>query len=190
MRIEWTNRVWLAIALLAMAPAFAAGSLDGPFDVRSAYVVFDRGVGQLSAQVQYPLSDDVREALNDGVTLDFDLDVVINKPRRFWFDANVIDLHLRRELSYHAVSDRYVLRDDDGTELQSFPTVEAAVEQLSHIESLPVVLESQLPGNGPWEINVRADIRRGRLPAALRALVFWSDDWYRSSDWYTWTLDR
>jgi hypothetical protein len=47
-------------------------------------------------------------------------------------------------------------------------------------------VQSQLHGDGPWEVAVRAGMRRGRMPDALRALVFWTDDWHRTSDWYTW----
>jgi hypothetical protein len=37
---------------------------------------------------------------------------------------------------------------------------------------------------------VRAGFRRGRLPDALRALVFWSDGWNRRSKWNAWILPR
>jgi len=41
-----------------------------------------------------------------------------------------------------------------------------------------------------WQIGLRAGVRRGHMPDALRALMFWSDAWHRTSDWYTWTLVR
>jgi len=180
---------WLAALIVcALAPVHAAGPLDGDFEIRSAYIVFDHGVVQLNCHVEYPLNDRIRSALLDGVTVAFDLDVTISRPRRLWFNATVLDLNLRRELSYHAVSDRYVLRGADDNEQQSFPTVEAALDKLGRIEDLPIMVESQLRGDGPWEVSVRAGVRRGRMPDALRALVFWSDDWHRSSEWYTWTL--
>jgi hypothetical protein len=31
-------------------------------------------------------------------------------------------------------------------------------------------------------------MRRGHLPASLRAILFWTDDWVRVSEWYTWSL--
>jgi len=49
-------------------------------------------------------------------------------------------------------------------------------------------VESQLRGEGPWQVAVRAGVRRGRLSDTMRALMFWSDDWHRNSDWYIWTL--
>jgi hypothetical protein len=28
------------------------------------------------------------------------------------------------------------------------------------------------------------------MPYALRVLMFWTDDWHRVSEWYTWPLLR
>jgi len=53
-----------------------------------------------------------------------------------------------------------------------------------------VIVDSQLGGDGPWRVSVRAGVRRGRMPDALRALVFWSHAWHRTSEWYRWTLPR
>lgn len=184
-----TIGAWLAVLLCCLPlTTQATSSLEGNFEIHSAYIVFDHGVVQLNAHVEYPIGDRIRSALLDGVTLAFDFDVSVSQPRRLWFNATLLDLNLRRELSYHAVSDRYVLRDGNGVELESFPNVEAALDKLGRIEDLPIMVESQLHGDGPWEVSVRASIRRGRIPDVMRALVFWSDDWHRTSEWYTWTL--
>jgi len=178
----------LLVALAAPRGVRSAGSLAGDFQVRSAFVVVEHGVLQLSAHVEYPINDRIRGALRDGVTLAFDLDVSISRHRRLWLDATLLEMTLRRELTYHAVTDRYVLRDEAGVEQESFPTLEAALDQLGRIEDLPILVESQLRGEAPWQIAVRAGVRRGRMPDALRALVFWTDDWHRTTDWYTWML--
>jgi hypothetical protein len=176
----------LGLALSTATPG--TGPLDGELQIRSAFVVVDKGVLQLNAHIDYPLNDRIRSALQDGLTLAFDLDVNISRHRRLWFNANVLDMTLRRELTFHAVTDRYVLRDDKGVEQESFPTLEAALERLGRVEDLPILVESQLRGDGPFEVAVRAGVRRGHMPDALRALVFWTDDWHRTSEWYTWML--
>jgi hypothetical protein len=179
---------FLLAALLMGGTVLADGPLDGDFEVVSAYAVTTQGVVQLSARIRYPVTERVRMALRDGVTLDFDLDVNIERKRRFWFDAKVTDESLRRELSYHVVTDRYIVWNADGTELESYPTLEGAIERIGQVDSWPVATESQLPGDGPWQISARAGVRRGRLPNALQSIMFWSDAWHRSSDWYSWTL--
>jgi hypothetical protein len=179
----------IALLLLGLAAApgvLTAGTLSGDLDIRSAFVVVDHGVLQLSAHIRYPITDRIRGALHDGATLAFDLDVTISRHRRLWFNATELEMTLRRELTYHAVTDRYVLRDEKSVEQQSFPTLEAALDKLGRVEALPILVQSQLHDDGPWEVAVRAEMRRGRMPDALRALVFWTDDWHRASDWYTW----
>ena len=70
------------------------------------------------------------------------------------------------------------------------PVPEAfGVALVLHASPQPHAL-AQLRGDGPWTIGLRAGVRRGRMPDALRTLLFWSDDWHRTSDWYTWTLER
>jgi len=176
--------------LLAALIAAAAGPLDGEFEVRSATTSISEGVVVLDAMVSYPNTEQISGALRDGVTLAFDLDMGISTPRRYWFDADVIEYHMRRELSYHVISDRYVLRDAAGVEQDSFPTLDAALEYLGRVERMPLLVQSQLRGSGPWNARIRAGVRRGRMPDALRALVFWTDAWHRTSEWYTWKIER
>ncbi|MFI4867022.1 MAG: DUF4390 domain-containing protein [Steroidobacterales bacterium] len=178
----------LLVALAAPRGGRTAGPLAGDFQIRSAFMVVDNGVLQLSAHIDYPLNDRIRSALRDGVTLAFDLEISISRHRRLWLDATVLETTLRRELTYHAVTDRYVLRDEARVEQESVPTLEAALDKLGRIEDLPILGESRLRGEGPWEVAVRAGVRRGHMPDALRALVFWTDDWHRTTEWYTWML--
>jgi hypothetical protein len=175
-----------AFALMAWSLVLA-DVLDGALEVRSAYVNIDKGVFLLHARVDYPVGAEVRGALKDGVTLIFDLDARVDRERRFWFNANIVDLTLRRELSYHAVSDRYVVRDTRSRDLQSFPTLDEALDYLGKVDAWPILVEPQLDG-GSYTISVRAGVRRGHLPASLRAILFWTNDWARVSEWYTWSL--
>jgi hypothetical protein len=183
---------WLALAIgaaiLAVGGVFAyADALDGVLEVRSAYVNVDNGVFLLHARVEYPVSPAIRYALRDGVTLTFDLDTRVDRERRFWLNANIVELTLRRELAYHAVSDRYVVRDVRSDEQQTFPTLEEALGYLGKVDGWPILVEPQLDG-GNYVVSVRAGVRRGRLPASLRALMFWANDWHRVSEWYSWSL--
>jgi Domain of unknown function (DUF4390) len=164
-----------------------ADALDGVLEVRSAYVNIDKGVFMLHARVEYPVSPSIRNALRDGVTLTFDLDARVDRDRRFWFNSTVVDVTLRRELNYHAVTDRYVVKDARSGDQTSFATLDEALDYLGKIDAWPILVEPQLDG-GNYTISVRAGVRRGHLPTAMRAILFWSDDWARVSEWYTWSL--
>lgn len=178
------------LAMLALATStleVRAAALDGVLEVRSAYVSIEGGVYHLHARIEYPVNPIIRDALRDGVTLTFEVETRVSRERRFWFDADLVNLILRRELAYHAVSDRYVVRDVRSGGQESFATLEEALNHLGRVDGWPILVEPQLTG-GPYSVSVRAGVRRGRLPASLRALMFWTNDWHRVSEWYTWSL--
>jgi hypothetical protein len=176
---------WATVGL-----AQAEDPLDGELEIRSAYAVPSHGVIMLSARVAYPGSELLTASLKDGVTLSFDLECIVTRHRRFWFDAEAVSLVRHQELTYHVVTDRYLLREVDTGAQESFPTLEAALARVGTVEEWPIVVDSQLHGDGEWQIALRAGVRRGHMPDALRALMFWSNAWHRTSEWYTWTLVR
>jgi|SRR6185436_327805 hypothetical protein len=181
----------ILLASIAAAGVARADALDGVLEVRSAYAQPEQGVYQLYARVAYPVNDDIRAALKDGLTLTFDLDVIVSRERRFWMDETVAEYTLKRELSYHAVSDRYLTRElgsGSTSEQHSYATLEEALEALGTVDSWPFLLAAQLSQNRNYRVNLRAGVRRGRLPDTLRVLLFWTDDWHRESEWFSWSL--
>lgn len=172
--------------LLAAAPARA----DDGIEVQSAHVTVHGDVFEFSARTIFPLDDDVRTALTDGATVYFDLQAMVVRHRRYWLDATVLDTVLRRALTWNAVSQRYVLTDADGVEQESFTALDAALIAAGQVRQWPVRIEQGLDPEASYEIRVRAGFRRGRLSSALRAVMFWSDDWKRRSRWYSWILPR
>jgi len=189
------NLTTLALAaLLAVATTASARAdvLDGVLEVRSAYVTVEQGVFQLFARVAYPVNDDIRAALKDGLMLSFDLDVVVSRERRFWLDETIAEYTLKRELLYHAVSDRYVARDVDSrtNDQRSYSTLEEALEALGTVDAWPFLLSPQLSANRQYRVSLRAGVRRGRLSDTMRVLLFWTDDWHRESEWFSWSLQR
>ena len=180
-----------AVFTLGSAGGSRADALDGLLEVSSAYATPENGVYNLFARIAYPVNDDIRAALKDGLTLTFDLDVVVSRERRLWLDETVAEYTLKRELSYHAVSDRYVGRDVDnrnGSEQHSYATLEEALESLGTVDAWPFLLQQQLSPSRTYRVSLRAGVRRGRLPDTLRVLLFWTDDWHRESEWFSWSL--
>jgi hypothetical protein len=173
---------------LTAAGGARADALDGVLAVRSAYVNVDGGVFKLHARIEYPATEAIEAALADGVSLEFDVDTIVDRERRWWFDGKVVEHTLQRELMFHTVSNRYIVRDVRGGAQESFATLPEALEFLGTVDAWPILVQPQLREDARYRVAVRAGIRRGRLPGALRAILFWSDDWYRVSEWYSWTL--
>ena len=175
----------LLLPLLVAAPLRAADDIE----VRSASATLRGTVLEVTVRAEYPADDELRTALEAGATIDLGMLVSIEKTSQYWFNETVLEQSLRRELSWNAPSQRYVLKAINGNEQQTFATFEEAMVAAGIVENWQVQLDQQLDPKGTYQVGVRARLRRGRLPSALRALTFWTRYWNRS-EWYTWALPR
>jgi hypothetical protein len=157
-------------------------------DVRSASLALDQDVYELDAKVQIGLPEDARKAIEAGLTLRLDYEIELARVRRYMLDATVASLVQNYELSYHALSQRYLLRNLNTGEQQDFGTLQSALDRLGDVRGLPVI-DAALVVPGPsYELRLRAVLNMSTVPDALKWLLFWSDDWSATSDWYTWPL--
>lgn len=182
---------WCCFFLLLQGSTLRADPLDGALEIQSAFLNVSNGVYQLHVRTRYPLNEETDVALRSGVSLSYELQVDVVRERRFWLNSSVISLRLTRELGFHSVSERYVIRDPLGEgEQKSYGTLEAALAELGSVEAWPILVAAQVAAEGNYKVRVRARLRQGRMSDALRALMFWSDDWQRESEWYSWSLQR
>jgi hypothetical protein len=185
-RGAWLTCVMLGV-ILWTRPLQADG-LEGRFEVRSADLQLKDGVYHLNAHIELPVSDAVRRGLAEGVPLTVELDLDIERVRQLLPNSRVAELTQRYHLQYNAVSARYILRNDNSGQQESLSTVNAAIEQLAEVRSLPVLDKALITSDRRYEASVRAKVDYGSVPFTLRVVMFWVNDWHRESDWYTWTL--
>jgi hypothetical protein len=160
----------------------------GSFDVRSAYLEPSDHVYHLNATLDLAFSRAAAQALRDGVPVVVELDLDVDRRRSLLPDARVASLVQRWQVSYHALSERYLINNLNNGEQASYASLADALGALSDVRRLPVVEESKMPPGGHFEASVRviASIEGG-LPSALKTMMFWMD-WKRTSEWYTWTV--
>jgi hypothetical protein len=177
----------LLVAATLTQPLHADG-LEGRFEVRSADLELEEGVYHMNARLDLPISDAVRRGLAEGVPLNLELDIEIERVRQLLPNSRVAELTQRYHLEYNAVSARYTLRNVNSGQQESLANVDAALERLSDIRDLPVLDRALIAEDRRYEANVRAKADYGTVPFTLRLVMFWVSDWHRESDWYTWTF--
>ncbi|HEY6644546.1 MAG TPA: DUF4390 domain-containing protein [Povalibacter sp.] len=157
------------------------------FEIRSAYVERAEGVYQLNATLVFELPEGAREAIRQGSPLTLDLDIVLHRSRRFWLDESVAALGQHYEVSFHALSERYLVRNLNSGQQSSFPSLDAALDSLRVISNLPILDQALILPDSRHEISLRAHLDVRTMPDALRFIVFWATDWRQSTEWYTWS---
>lgn len=168
----------------------AQDSKPGLFEVRSAQTELEDGVYLLDARLQYILSSEALEALDNGLPLNFMIEIEVIESRRFWVDDTVASLQVRLQLQYHALSQRYLVRSLNSGDQESFATLYSALNNLGRLSGLPVIDAGLLHPTRAHRMRVRSMLEFRDFAGPLRSLAFWLDDWHLQSEWFTWPLDR
>ena len=175
---------FVLLCFLATGVAQAASKVK----VTEAGFTLSDDVYRLDASLDIQLPPKARRAIADGLTLRLDYEVEISRVRRFMIDDGVASLEQSYEINFHALSQRYLLRNLNTGEQEDFGTLDLALERLARVEQLPVFDAGLLEPDRPYEVRLRAVLDMSAVPDALQWMLFWADDWSAESEWYVWSL--
>ena len=178
-----------ALLLEAALPVTApAQSVEGSFEVRNVSSRLVDGVWYASARVEYRLSAQAIEALENGVPLTIEMQFEISKYRRLWLNATIATLRQSYQLSYQPLSQAWLVRNLNSGEQRSFTTLFAALGDMGRVSDLPLIDAALLEPGQAYDGWLRVVLDQETLPGPLRLLAFWRDGLRLESEWYRWTL--
>ncbi len=192
-RLSLPVRALLVIlAVLALGRGLAQEGIEreGYFEVRSASTQPVAGVHTLDARLQLVLSSEALAALESGVTLSIELQMQVIRVRRFLVDDVEAELAVRYQLEYRPLSQRYIVRNLNSGDQDSFATLYSALNNLGRVQGLPVIDDALLSPDRPYRLRLRAMLNLQQYPAILRMLFFWRGQWQLQSEWFEWLLER
>ena len=163
---------------------------EGYFEVRSASTQSVDGVHRLDARLQLVLSSEALAALESGVTLTIELQMQVIRIRRLMIDSVDAELAVRYELEYRPLSQRYILKNLNSGDQDSFATLYSALNSLGRVQGLPVIDDELLMPDRAYRLRLRAMLNTQQYPASLRLLFFWRGQWQLQSEWFEWLLER
>ncbi len=186
------HAVLVFLAVLAIGTGLAQDNVEreGYFEVRSAKTEVLDGVHALDARLQLVLSSEALAALESGVTLTIELQMQVIRVRRWLIDDAVAELAVRYELEYRPLRERYIVKNLNSGEQDSFATLYSALNSLGRVQGLPIIDDALLEPDREYRIRLRAMLNTEQYPATLRLLFFWRGQWQLQSEWFEWSLER
>jgi hypothetical protein len=192
-RINPSRRLTIALlAFLALGTGLAQDTVEreGYFEVRSASTESVAGVHRLDARLQLVLSSEALAALESGVTLTIEMQLQVIRVKRFLVDSVDAELAVRYELEYRPLAQRYIVKNLNSGDQDSFATLYSALNSLGRVQGLPVIDDALLLEDRPYRLRLRAMLNTQQYPASLRLLFFWRGQWQLQSEWFEWLLER
>ncbi len=179
-------------AVLVLGTGLAQEDIEreGYFEVRSASTEQQGGVHTLDARLQLVLSSEALAALESGVTLTIEIQLQVIRVKRFLIDAVDAELAVRYELEYRPLSQRYIVKNLNSGDQDTFATLYSALNSLGRVQGLPVIDDALLLPDRSYRLRLRAMLNTQQYPAPLRLLFFWRGQWQLQSEWFEWSLER
>ncbi len=176
----------LLLCLLS-GPLVAEEELPG-FLIKTAFTDLVDGQHYLYADIDYGLGDTAMEALENGVPLTFEVTVKVIRHRRWTWNKTELEISQQYQLLYHALTERFLLRDLNTGAQVSYMTFRAAAAELGRISDLPVIADDELQDGSAYEVRLRVRLVVEAFPAPIRWVAIIFPRWRLASDWYAWML--
>lgn len=159
------------------------------FKVNDARISVVDGMYAVDANVTLNLNRHTNEALHSGVAIEIVFYVQVISPRTWLWNETVSAIEKSFRVTYHPLSERYLVRNLDTGASSSYSSLEEALFNLGTIRELLLVPERDILPDRKYEVRLRAAIVKEALPAPIRLWSYVSSRWRITSNWYTWPLN-
>ncbi|MFC7419770.1 DUF4390 domain-containing protein [Iodobacter arcticus] len=180
----------LMLALLCMGWLLCAWVWADAGDIKAqkAEASFGDNRIEIAAKFDVSLSNDLQEALKNGLSLTFVYEFQLTRPRIYSWYRQVSDgfgpnAMLSYQLSYHALTRQYRLHI--GSFYRNFQSVNDALAALGIVRNWGVLNDSSLARdrNTDFAGKVRLKLDRSRLPKTYQLTAFGHEEWQLESPW-------
>ncbi|MFZ0254216.1 MAG: DUF4390 domain-containing protein [Gammaproteobacteria bacterium] len=144
----------------------------------------------VNADIDLSLSHTALEALENGIALTVVINFEIRRVREFIWNELVAELEAKRRLSFHPLSNQYLVEDLNAGATSTFRSLREALKALGQVRDFPLIDAYLLEKDVRYVLQVGAYLDIESLPTPLRVLAYLNPDWHLSSEWYEYPLNR
>ena len=157
---------------------------NGSIVIKNADLKLHDEVYKLNADLEIELDEEIKEAINKGVTVTFVYEFELVSPRMFWFDDEIVTAKTTISVSYHALSRQYLVTQS-GRQTSHEILSEAMIE-LVQLYDWKVLDKSMIESGREYEATLNVWLDQSKLPKAIQVEAIGSKDWSLASEKYEW----
>jgi hypothetical protein len=158
--------------------------------VRNANTRLADNLYLVNADIDFNLSQTALEALENGITLTIVINFEILRVRTLLWNEPVAELIAKRQLSFHPLSNQYLVEDLNAGTTRTFRSLREALKALGQVHAFPLIDAYLLDQDENYVLQIGAYLDIESLPTPLRVLAYLNPDWHLSSEWYEYPLKQ
>lgn len=136
--------------------------------------------------IQGCFTREMEEAILNGIPTTFTIVIKLYRTRAVWFDASIASITLEHTIKYDSLKNDFrVTRSEEGDTELVVKDFETAKKTMAEIRNIRVVSLKELQARGKYQLRVKAELEKVRLPLYLHYVLFFVSLWDFETDWYT-----
>ncbi len=179
-----------ALILLCLLLVFPPGATPKEVRLTDMAVTNNRDDLLLFMKVEGAFTEDMVEAIQNGIPTRFSFFIRLEKERPFWFDKTIATRQVTHTIKYNSLKSRYTIKrswkDNKPVTTGSF---EQAKALMTGIESLRVTSLANLVKNRHYRIKAKAELDKITLPFNLHYIFFFTALWDFETSWHTFAFE-
>jgi len=168
-----------AAVLSLLLTACSAQDADRRFEILDLEARWNNGRIDIRCEQSLQLSAEAREALEHGVPLTIEVEVII---RDMASRTRINEVTSRHELRYLPLSEHYRVSGAAADDIANFPRLRHALMRLSRVE---LSIEAGTLRAGEYEVLARSRLGHGDLPPPMRLPALFDPAWNHASAWFS-----
>ncbi|HID31517.1 MAG TPA: DUF4390 domain-containing protein [Desulfobacterales bacterium] len=138
-------------------------------------------------RVQDCFTEDLQQAILNGVPTTFTFLTSLDRVRSFWKDKNLASLEIRHTVKYNNLKNEFVItRSEHNDKPVIVNTMSEAKSVMAEVENLRIAKLRSLERNFRYQVSVKAELSKITLPFYLHYVFrFFLFLWDFETDWYT-----
>lgn len=177
-----------SIALLLLS--FSSFAANYGAQVKSAALATHHEHYVLDANIPILLSPIAKDALQNSISLTWELQIKLEKKREFLWNKNLYSARHRYKIRYHPLLNMYQVKIGYNGRIVSFSTLRAALNAIESVQGLKLAALTEIQENTNLVGKLKMAFIKERLPLPLRPLSYFNPGWYLSSEWFKWHVHK
>lgn len=173
--------------LLNTLPLFSSSS-DFLISSAKSYEMNDNIL--VDADLTMHFSEDVVDALENGIPLTIAVEVQVHRERQWWRNVLIKESLQLFELRYHPLTNVHEVKNMATGDRYSFNSREDAMATLGTIRGASLIEKKMLKPMNRYFVQMRTLLDISYLPTALRQIASLSSSWRLESPWYRWEVNE
>jgi hypothetical protein len=185
---RWGTSALIVLSLFLIASVAAASVFHRGAEATLSDIIVTNTREDLLAffEIKGCFTREMDEAILNGIPTTFTILVELSRARAFWVDESLSAEEIEHSIKHDSFRNEFqVRRTEDGGKVLVFKDFPAAKKAMAEVKGIKVVPLQRLVKGSKYQLRVKAELQKVRLPLNLHYVLFFLSLWDFQTDWYT-----